>query len=84
MLLFWNVRWINVPKKQKRLKLVLKKFTVHIVCLLETHVQISNSTPVADYILPGWSFLANYEFASREVWIFFDSSIRMDIFHMSA
>lgn len=44
----------------------------------------SSSSSIIDFILAGWKFLANYEYASLgRVWIPFDSSIRMEVFSMS-
>lgn len=64
MLLFWNVRDLNDPSKQRRLKLALKKFHVNIIFLLETHVKISSFSAIIDHILPRWRFIANYDFAT--------------------
>lgn len=38
-----------------------------------------------EHLLPGWSFITNYDFAEfGRIWICFDSSIRMEIFSKSA
>lgn len=84
MMLFWNVRGINGPRKQKKLKNALKKIHVNIVCLLERHVKQSISSSIADFILPGWALLTNYEHASiGRIWILHDTSVRMEIFAKS-
>lgn len=71
MILLWNVRGINDPKKQRTLKLRLKKHQCSIMCLLETHVRQDNSASIVAYLLPRWSFLANYEhFSMGRIWIF--------------
>ncbi|GLT57601.1 hypothetical protein SLA2020_305620 [Shorea laevis] len=38
-ILFWNVRGINMPSKQKELKRYFMQYNANIICLLETHVQ---------------------------------------------
>lgn len=85
MLLLWNVRGLNDPRKQKKLKLALQKHHLTIICLLETHVKQSNCPSIVEYLLPGWSFIANYDsVVLGRIWICFDSRIRMDTFSISA
>src|SRR4051812_36646513 len=85
MILFWNVRGINDPKKQKNLKAVLRKFQGSIICLLETHVKKDHFLSIFGNLLPGWTILANYEDAYLgRIWIAHDESIRMEVFSQSA
>lgn len=43
---------LNDPRKQKRLKLALKKFRVNIICLIETHVKLGSCPAMLDFVLP--------------------------------
>lgn len=84
MILSWNVRGLNDPKKQRRLKQSLRKFHVSTICLLKTHVKQENSSSITGYVLPGWKLIANYTFASLgRIWVLFNSDVRLEVYRMS-
>src|SRR5436190_1373443 len=84
MILFWNARGINDPRKQKRLKVALRKFNVNIICLLETHVKQNSSLAIAAFLAPGWNFVANYDHADLgRIWILSDQNVRLEVFAMT-
>lgn len=81
MFLFWNIRGLNDPRRQRSLVKSLKKFQVNIISLLETHVLQNNFSSIVNFILPGWSSVTNYEFATLgRIWILFYDTIRLDVF----
>src|SRR4051812_1573749 len=85
MLLFWNIRSLNDPRKQRKLIQALKNFHVSIICLLETHVQQNNFSAISERILPGWNVIANYEFAPLgRIWLFSNAEINMEVFSKSS
>ncbi|GLT49726.1 hypothetical protein SLA2020_232630 [Shorea laevis] len=82
--LFWNVRGINMPRKQKDLKKYLREYNADIVCLVETHVQQFKFDLVAEYILPRWQRFCNYECAaSGRIWILWRDHIHFQVHSMS-
>lgn len=81
MILFWNVRGINDPRKPKSLRVALKKFQINIICLLETHVRYDNFLSIVGRIFPGWNINANYDHAQLgRIWIAHDEKIRLEVF----
>src|SRR5436190_23583348 len=85
MMLFWNVRGINDPRKQRSLQKSLLKFHGSIVCLLETHVKEDSFMAISSKLFPGWQVTANYKYAQLgRIWVACDQSIRMEVMSESA
>lgn len=57
----WNMRGFNMPRKQTVVQNWIQAFKPCFGCFLETRVQESNSGPVLNNVVPGWSSLTNYD-----------------------
>ncbi|GLT29998.1 hypothetical protein SLA2020_048250 [Shorea laevis] len=79
-ILFWNVRGINMPSKQRELKRYFMQYNANIICLLETHVQRQNFLAISSFLLPGWPGHNNYEYASLgRIWVFHRHHIQITV-----
>ncbi|KAK4734020.1 hypothetical protein R3W88_008281 [Solanum pinnatisectum] len=74
---FWNVRGGNKWYKRKELKNYIKSKHIKLAGLVETRVKTHKASQVIQHIVPGWSFLNNYQDAinGRIVWIIWDSNL---------
>lgn len=80
MILFWNVRDINIVAKQKRLSEKIKLSKVSLVCLLETHVLRENQKRVVNRIFPNCTYVDNYDHARLgRIWILFAADVRLHV-----
>lgn len=80
MLLFWNVRGLNNPLKQKRLRNILNQLRINLLCLLETHVTQDKQATMVDRLFPGCNVVDNYNHARLgRVWILFDDNVTLSI-----
>jgi hypothetical protein len=74
--LFWNIRGVNHPSKQKEVKSMIQRHNISLVCLIETKVQEHNVDRVKSCIVPEWDYVANYNchFLGR-IWVCWKKSV---------
>jgi hypothetical protein len=71
--------------KQREIRSLVKRFHIHLLCIVETRVKRENSVKIHGDILPGWSFAANYEcHYNGRIWICWDPNfLKVDIISKS-
>lgn len=85
MLMFWNVRGLNDPQKQKRLKSILRQYNGNLVCLLETHVLEEKSSAIMQSMLAGWNSLEKYEVSPLgRIWLLYDNRVSVSMYKKSS
>jgi len=57
----WNTRGFNQPRKHNIVRSWIQAVRPSFGSFLETRVQETNSLSVLKSILPGWSYLTNYD-----------------------
>ena len=59
----WNIRSLNDPLKQKKVRSFVVSHALDFVCILETWVWASNKDRIFNSLLPGWRLFHNYDHA---------------------
>ena len=74
--LIWNVRGLNHPSKQKKVKSMIKAHNIGLICLIETRVKSNKADKIRTYIVLDWDYAYNYDkhFLGR-IWICWKKSL---------
>lgn len=56
----WNTRGLNDPLKQVEVRKLINSSSLKFCGLVETRVKASYKERIRNNIMPGWSFLDNY------------------------
>ena len=59
----WNIRGLNDPLKQKKVRSFVMSNELDFVCILETRLRVSNKDRIFNSLLPGWRLFHNYDHA---------------------
>ena len=62
---FWNMRGFNKSSKHKVVRSWIQNKELQFGCLLETRVKESKAIQIVSTVVPGWSFLNNYEYSQK-------------------
>ncbi|XP_075092061.1 uncharacterized protein LOC142172176 [Nicotiana tabacum] len=80
-ILWWNVRGLNAPNKQKEVKLLYSREGIGLAGLVETKIKGSKIEQVANKLFEGWGSMTNLDYHPNEriwlVWRTDYSQIRM-------
>ena len=72
----WNIRGLNQPHKQEEVRKFISSSRLSLLGILETKVRYGRRSHLARELLPGWSFLYNYNVTSHgRIWATWDPSV---------
>jgi exonuclease III len=75
-ILFWNVRGLNDPFKQKEVKKLVRQLNISIICIVETRIREEKAQKIKDFIVPKWGWFHNYDnHCLGRIWICWDPNI---------
>ena len=66
----WNIRGLVDPLKQAEIRTFVSTHNISCIGILETKVNPSLFGNISPDLLPGWAWIANYDFSPRgRIWI---------------
>lgn len=75
---FWNMRGFNKISKHKVVRSWIQSKELLFGCLLETRVKESKAMDIVSMVVPGWSFLNNYEYSRKgRIWVIWNPQVRV-------
>jgi exonuclease III len=75
-ILFWNVRGLNDPFKQREVKKLLRRLKISIFCILETHIKEDKAHSIKEFIASSWGWIHNYgNHWMGRIWVCWDPNI---------
>lgn len=75
---YWNIRGFNKPSKHLVVKEWVKKCGFQFGCLIETRVKESKVKKIIEWVFPGWSYMANYDYNRLgRIWVLWSSQVRV-------
>lgn len=73
---FWNMRGFNKSSKHKVVHSWIQNKDLQFGCLLETRVKESKAMQIVSTVVPGWSFLNNYEYSRKgRIWVIWNLQV---------
>ncbi|KAF8025184.1 hypothetical protein BT93_F2124 [Corymbia citriodora subsp. variegata] len=67
---FWNTRGMMDPVRQSEVRHFVRSHDICCLGLMETKVPPHHFDSISSSLLPGWFWLANYDFSARgRIWI---------------
>ena len=75
---FWNMRGFNKDSKHKIVKDWIRKSGFQFGCLIETRVKENRMEKILEKVVPGWSYVANYEYNRLgRLWLIWSPRVRI-------
>lgn len=80
MILFWNVRGLNNPRKKRRLKFLIQSLHISVISLLETHASQENQAAIIKRLKPNYQVVDNYAHATQgRIWILDEDTVTLSV-----
>lgn len=80
----WNVRGFNISNHRSSFKNWFKSNEPIFGGLIETHVKQPKHIKFINELLPGWSFVENYDFSELgKIWVMWHPTVKVDVISKS-